>query len=194
MSSFEEIASGDLEPLPNAAALQDEIVKLAVWINDAGAPNAMDAFSDLLLRPDARHHEHYVEALLQLRDNEAKKALDAIQMVRTLPHRRPLPQLIWLKWLDDTPESHPLRRNALYLLIKLASRSNEFPPSLFVTGVDIGENRDPVANGGFADIFRGNLKGLAVAVKRVGRFSQHDRSEIHAVGICLFEVSSLKAS
>lgn len=89
-----------------------------------------------------------------------------------------------MQWLDlPHTSSHPLRRSAIYLLIKLAAESNEFPPSLFVHGVDIGPVRDPCASGGFADIFRGYYNTTAVAVKRL-RIYDLPKAETYKVGCC----------
>ena len=58
--------------------------------------------------------------------------------------------------------------------------SNELPPSLFVAGVELGPVRDPIAFGGFADIFRGSYKGQLVAIKRA-RVSELDKKMYHHV-------------
>jgi hypothetical protein len=50
--------------------------------------------------------------------------------------------------------------------VKLASKSGKLPHNLFIAGVDIGQDRDPFAIGGFSDVFRGLYLGQLVAVKR----------------------------
>jgi hypothetical protein len=68
----------------------------------------------------------------------------------------------------------------IYILVKLCLRNTTFPSSLFVPDVDIGDVRDPVEGGGFADIFKGRRDGLDVAVKRLRTFEK-DRARIHKV-------------
>jgi hypothetical protein len=67
---------------------------------------------------------------------------------------------------EQWPEDLALRRRVIYLLSKLASGSRRFPSSLFVAGIDIGASRDPIAQGGFADVFQGTYNGQMVALKR----------------------------
>lgn len=87
----------------------------------------------------------------------------------------------------DHREFHPYRRDAIYLLVRVATRSGKLPKPLFVSGVDIGESRDPWAYGGLADIFRATLDGKAVAVKRL-RVNERGpvRAEIHRVGVFVY--------
>ena len=86
--------------------------------------------------------------------------------------------------MDSTLHGHPLRRNGIYLLVQLASRSNELPPSLFLAGVDIGLGRDPVAHGGFADIFCAKYHGQQVALKRA-RVCNLDKDMFYQVSCAL---------
>jgi hypothetical protein len=119
------------------------------------------------------------ERILQLTGPSARIVLDAIQTVRAA-----LSSSNWItnsnQWLDLSAPEHPLRRQLLYLLIKLAAASHLFPTNMFLKGVDLGEARDPWNNGGFADIFRGTYRGQAVAGKKV-RSAISDRESIHAV-------------
>lgn len=77
---------------------------------------------------------------------------------------------------------HACRRDAIYLLVRLATRSSILPQSLFIQDVCIGESRDPWAYGGLADIFRAKLGEQEVAVKRL-RVNERGpvRAEIHRV-------------
>jgi hypothetical protein len=54
------------------------------------------------------------------------------------------------------------------------------PKDLFIQGVDIGNDRDPIARGGYADIFRGVYRKLKVAVKRL-HVMQEDKEVINPV-------------
>lgn len=58
------------------------------------------------------------------------------------------------------------RRQLLRLLVELAKHSNQLPTSLFVAGVTLLSN-EPCAMGGFADVFRGKLGDMTVALKRL---------------------------
>jgi serine/threonine protein kinase len=75
--------------------------------------------------------------------------------------------LAYFEWLDEADRDHLLRRPVIYLLIKLASTSQQLPPSLYVTGVVIGEGRDPKRWGGFADVYLGQYEGRSVALKKL---------------------------
>jgi hypothetical protein len=84
------------------------------------------------------------------------------------------------KWLDEVPATHKHRRDALYLLVKVSSASDQLPPSLFVHGVDIGTVRDPVRTGEFADIYRGTYNNELVAIKRL-RVLEASEAQMHPV-------------
>jgi hypothetical protein len=85
---------------------------------------------------------------------------------------------------EQWPEDLPTRRQAIYLLSKLASASRKFPSSLFVVGVDIGTSRDPLAQGGFADVFRGMYGDQTVALKRP-RTTVAAKTDYHRVSISM---------
>jgi hypothetical protein len=70
------------------------------------------------------------------------------------------------QWLDLTPHSHTFRHSAVCLLAKLAAKSGQMPPTLFLTGINIDDWRYPSFAGGFCDIFRGTYQGQTVAIKR----------------------------
>ena len=60
---------------------------------------------------------------------------------------------------------HELRRNAIYLLVRLAARSKQLPDSLFLEGVVVPEERSLAGFGGNADVFLGTYKDQEVAIK-----------------------------
>lgn len=71
--------------------------------------------------------------------------------------------------------------NARRLLVKLSENGGILPPSLTITGVENCE-KEPVAGGGFADIFRASYKGEVVALKRLRDFQIHqERQVVHRV-------------
>jgi hypothetical protein len=53
------------------------------------------------------------------------------------------------------------------LLLKLSVSSGVLPRDMFIHGVSIGDDRDPWASGGFADVFRGVYNDQLVAIKRL---------------------------
>lgn len=61
-------------------------------------------------------------------------------------------------------------------LLEVAAHSKQLPSSAFVTGVKC-KNRDSVAGGAFADIFRGKLGPTLVALKRLRVFRDYPSSD-----------------
>ncbi len=68
------------------------------------------------------------------------------------------------------------------LLNKLVMKGATFPPRLIVRGISqVGAN--PVAGGGFADVWKGKLKGKDVALKVLRIFgSPEERAVTYKVG------------
>jgi hypothetical protein len=84
------------------------------------------------------------------------------------------------QWLDISDPGDPLRRTAVYHLIKLAADSEQLPCSLDIHDVDLGGVRDYVRIGGMADIYRGTYRGRPVAIKKLRMLSDL-RSRLHKV-------------
>jgi hypothetical protein len=84
------------------------------------------------------------------------------------------------KWLHIYTHQDELRRRVISLLLKLSIASGTLPRNLFIHGVDIGDDRDAWASGGFADVFRGQYRGITVAVKRL-RIPNEDKAKINPV-------------
>jgi hypothetical protein len=61
------------------------------------------------------------------------------------------------------------------------------PASVFLEGVVIDPNRDPIGGGGFSDLFRGQYKGTPVALKKLRVFGEQ-QAKFKLVGF----VSSLQ--
>jgi hypothetical protein len=58
------------------------------------------------------------------------------------------------------------------LLSRLSKTCGQFAPGLFLEGVILeGNQNSPVAQGGFADIYKGRYDGKDVAIKRVKRYT-----------------------
>jgi hypothetical protein len=105
--------------------------------------------------------------------------LDAIQTVRwRLDHSYLISDSI--QWLDLSHPEHSLRRQLLYLLIKLAAASHLLPTNMFLQGVNLGDTSVPWRMGGFADIFRGWYQGREVVGKRL-RLTTSETHDIHTV-------------
>jgi hypothetical protein len=84
------------------------------------------------------------------------------------------------QWLTTFTTQNNFRRQVISILMKLCSASGVLPRDLFIHGVNLGDDRDPWASGGFADVFRGTYNGQDVAVKRLRVFSE-DKAKIDLV-------------
>jgi hypothetical protein len=78
------------------------------------------------------------------------------------------------------PVDPSYKRRHLKTLVKLSRASRLYPECLTLTGVKIGNN--PVAAGGFGDIFRGNVRGENIAVKVLRIFKKKDMDDLLKVG------------
>jgi hypothetical protein len=72
--------------------------------------------------------------------------------------------LIKVQWLDVASISHPLRRQMLYFLVKLAAASKRLPSSIYTPGVALISGP---CHGGYANIYRGIYKDTVVAIKQL---------------------------
>jgi hypothetical protein len=82
---------------------------------------------------------------------------------------------------DDSQRS---RHSAHRLLVKLSENCGILPSILSIAGIE-NCSKEPVAGGGFADIFRASYRGEDVALKRLRDFQVHQQREmIHRVGGC----------
>lgn len=92
---------------------------------------------------------------------------------------------------DETDPAERKRTHQLRsLLVKLSKESGILPKALFVEGV-MCENREYVAGGGFADIYKATLQNQPVALKRLRnlrkdkyRGHRHLDGETGQEGIC----------
>jgi hypothetical protein len=89
-------------------------------------------------------------------------------------------RLTHFKWLLTYTKHDRLWRKFIRLLLQLTLKSAKLPEMFFIHGVDIGNNRDPVASGGFADVFRGQYRGQTVAIKRL-RIASEEHATVHPV-------------
>jgi hypothetical protein len=97
--------------------------------------------------------------------------------VRVLTSR---PQML----ADLTVNEHPdfvLRKTLNRILVRLTQKVDRLPASIMLTGIR-AVSEEPVAAGGFADIFKGIYQGKAVALKRFRKFSV-DRDRTKAVRV-----------
>lgn len=65
-------------------------------------------------------------------------------------------------------------------MIQLAATSGKLPQSIYIRGVTLDYGIDPVAHGGFADIFLGSYDGKKVALK-TARATEQAKSEYFCV-------------
>jgi hypothetical protein len=72
------------------------------------------------------------------------------------------------KYLDLISESHPFRRAATHLIIKLADCSGQLPSSLYVEDVTLVQDRRYHRIGGYADVYKGSSPRLkdCIAIKK----------------------------
>lgn len=114
------------------------------------------------------------DVFTSLRSYSAKTMLCVLQDVRRIStslqksaHFEILSQVLdRFSLMTETPKPDRIRRVLLRLLTRLAGRSNELPPTLFVTKIEL-ERPEPVAWGGFADVLRGKMGDVVVALKRL---------------------------
>ena len=123
------------------------------------------------------------KTFISLEGEAAQRAVDSIQNVGYCILRRlPIAQGLigYFQWLDSSKED-PLRRKAIYILVKLAARSGALPTSLFVKGVKL-QSMHAVSMGGFADVYKGLLDGELVALKRLRiTVSRKEREKMYQV-------------
>ena len=67
-------------------------------------------------------------------------------------------------------------RRARRLMLKMITKTPVTPSSLFVKGIDAKVDYDYVGRGGFGFVFKGELKGAAVALKLLYKTRHNDAS------------------
>jgi hypothetical protein len=95
------------------------------------------------------------------------------------------------------PEGHPRRRGAIHLIIKLAHRSEQLPPSLFHEDIVLRHDAEYQC-GGFGDVYRGTVDGQPVAIKKPRMFEGDEhakkvRSRLSASALLMTVVSDCVA-
>jgi hypothetical protein len=70
------------------------------------------------------------------------------------------------QWLDAASRTHPFRRAAVALLIRIATSSGRLPPSLRLQHIEC-EPGEPAIGRDFSTIHHGTYQGKKVAVKRL---------------------------
>jgi hypothetical protein len=81
----------------------------------------------------------------------------------------------------STDDGRDLRRNWIYVLLRIADLSEQLPPSIKIHGVTIAERETPQFSGGLADIFLGEYMTQPVAIKRVRIVRNVDRADVQRV-------------
>jgi hypothetical protein len=71
----------------------------------------------------------------------------------------------------------------MYLLVKLSARNSLFPRSLFLYGTQLGSDREAVAGGRYADIYRGLLGPQDVAIKRMRVYAKEESARCRKASI-----------
>ena len=88
-----------------------------------------------------------------------------------------------------------------HLLVRLSKAAGVLPTSIFLEDVEChGTDRDTIAGGGFADIFRATYRGQKVALKRLRVFSSQEAvgsynavSLNHALGVTLMTYRNVES-
>ena len=74
---------------------------------------------------------------------------------------------------SEAPDAH---RRARRLMLKMVTRTPVTPSSLFIKGIDAKVDYDYISRGGFGFVFKGELRGAAVALKLLYKTRRHDAS------------------
>ncbi|KAJ7100527.1 kinase-like domain-containing protein [Mycena epipterygia] len=93
-------------------------------------------------------------------------------LTRNGPGAQALLNLLQARFSIPIPINLAYKRRHLKALIKLSRASRLYPECLTLTGVEIGD--DPIAAGGFGDVFKGNFRGEKIAVKILRIFRDKD--------------------
>lgn len=111
--------------------------------------------------------------LLQREGQDAQIALNVMQKVLcfTVMHHISKFDHEYIEKMLETNGSRKWRISSL--ILKLSIRSNKLPASLVVNNVT-RLDKESIAGGGFADIFRGEYKGKPVALKRLRVYRPSD--------------------
>ncbi|KAF8330113.1 kinase-like domain-containing protein [Amanita rubescens] len=72
---------------------------------------------------------------------------------------------------SEAPDAH---RRARRLMLKMVTKTPVTPSSLFVKGIDAKVDYDYIGRGGFGFVFKGELRGAAVALKQLYKTRRHD--------------------
>jgi hypothetical protein len=81
-------------------------------------------------------------------------------------------------WID--PEDRPRHVNTL---VELCKNSGLYPDCLIFKGIEF--EGDPVAGGGFGDVYKGRLRGEDIAIKVLKTFRQTDMDKLRRVMLYL---------
>jgi hypothetical protein len=70
----------------------------------------------------------------------------------------------------------------VHLLMNMATESNQLPPSLFLSNIELDKPMIPFRRGGFAEVYRARHKGAEVALKRLTIDEQgHNKANTYRV-------------
>jgi hypothetical protein len=70
------------------------------------------------------------------------------------------------KYLDHASLSHPFRRGATHLIIKIADKSGQLPRSLYVENVSLPQNHQFHGEGGYAVVYKAFHIDAFIAIKK----------------------------
>ena len=125
------------------------------------------------------------KTVLELRGDDAEHFLTLTHNVSFMCKRREptvlayayICQVIDRQGFPYDDDGQRSRHRAHRLLVKLSQNCGILPSFLSIIGIE-NCGKEPVAGGGFADIFRASYQGEDVALKRLRDFQVHQQREI----------------
>jgi hypothetical protein len=135
------------------------------------------------------HHlltsDESLDALSMLRASAADMAMQSLQSVsiEACLFIRLFLTKSELQWMDQFPE-HSGRYKILRALMKVAVAQREMPGYLYIKGLQVTaqQRQQPVASGGFGDVYQGSYQGKPVAVKRLVKCDGKAKEDTVKVG------------
>ena len=120
--------------------------------------------------------------LTSLRGSELSRLVDFLDEVCVLP--LVLSELTnrGLQALDTTPVTDDVSRRCLHKLQAICGKRRILPSSYNVSGNLSTDGDNPVASGGFSDVWQGVYDGRRVCIKRL-RITQQNHRTVERVGL-----------
>ena len=144
---------------------------------DPSSPDLLRCLYYLIQNDDKEQHLSGLQGL------ELTRLVDFLDAVRPSPPVSSQLTNQALQVLDATPTTDDVSRRCLHKLQAICCQHNILPSSYNVSGNLKRVDSDPVASGGFSDVWEGVHDGKTVCIKRL-RVTQQTRQAIEKVRIC----------